>query len=75
MALPFAMMYPVAVLRRARSRWHSSVARALAASGVWALAALMLAGIILSFSRMGFIATLSSLFVMGTLVLGTTQLG
>jgi O-antigen ligase len=41
---------------------------------VWALAVLIFAGIILSFSRMGFIATLSSLFVMGTLVLGTTQL-
>jgi putative inorganic carbon (HCO3(-)) transporter len=35
---------------------------------------LIFAGIILSFSRMGFIATLSSLLVMGTLVLGTTQL-
>jgi putative inorganic carbon (hco3(-)) transporter len=74
MSLPFAVMYPVAVLRRAHSRWHSSVAPALAASGVWALAVLMFAGIILSFSRMGFIATLSSLFVMGTLVLATTQL-
>ena len=75
MSLPFAMMYPVAVLHRAQSRWHSSVARALAASGVWALALLMFSGIILSFSRMGFIATLSSLFVMGSLVLGTTKLG
>jgi putative inorganic carbon (HCO3(-)) transporter len=74
MALPFAVMYPVAVLRRAHSMWHSSVASALAASGVWALAVLMFSGIIVSFSRMGFIATLSSLFVMGTLVLGTTQL-
>ena len=75
MALPFAVMYPVAVLHRAHSRWHSLVAPALAASGVSALATLMFAGIILSFSRMGFIATLSSLFVMGALVLGTTQVG
>ena len=74
MALPFAVMYPVAVLRRAHSRWHSSVVPALAASGVWALAVLIFAGIILSFSRMGFIATLSSLFVMGALALATTQL-
>jgi O-antigen ligase len=74
MALPFAVMYPLAVLRRAHCRWHPSVAHALAASGGWALAVLMFAGIILSFSRMGFIATLSSLFVMGTLVLGTTQM-
>ncbi len=74
MALPFAVMYPVAVLHRTHSRWHSSVAPALAASGVWALAVLMFAGIIYSFSRMGFIATFSSLLLMGTLVLGTTQL-
>jgi hypothetical protein len=74
MALPFAVIYPIALLRRTRSRWHSSVTPALAASGVWALAVLMFVGIILSFSRMGFIATLSSLFVMGTLALGATQL-
>ena len=67
MALPFAVMYPVAVLRRTHSRWHSSVAPAIAASSVWALAVLIFAGIILSFSRMGFIATLSSLFVMGSI--------
>jgi O-antigen ligase len=73
MALPFAVMYPVAVLRRAHSRWHSSVVPALAASAVWALAVLIFAGIILSFSRMGFVATLSSLFVMGALALETTH--
>jgi O-antigen ligase len=75
MALPFAAMYPVAVLHRARSRWHSSIAPALAASFVWALAVLVFAGIIFSLSRMGFIATLFSLFVMGALVLGPTQPG
>jgi len=74
MALPFSVMYPVAVLHRARSRWHSSVAPALAASGVCALSALIFAGIIYSFSRMGFVATLFSLFLMGTLALGTRQL-
>ena len=75
MALPFAVMYPVAVLHRTRSRWHAPVAPALAASGVWALAVLMFAGIIFSFSRMGFIATLFSLFMMGAMTLGTRQLG
>jgi O-antigen ligase len=75
MSLPFAVMCPVAVLRRANSRWRSSLAPALGASGVWALAVLIFSGIILSFSRMGFIATLSSLFGMGTLLLGTPQLG
>jgi O-antigen ligase len=74
MALPFAVMYPVAVLRRAQSRWHSSVAHALAGSAVCALAVLIFSGIILSFSRMAFIATLSSLFLIGTLVLGTAQM-
>jgi O-antigen ligase len=74
MALPFAVVYPVALLRRARSRWHSPVAPALGACGVWALAGLMFAGIVHSFSRMGFIATLFSLFVMGTLAFATRQL-
>jgi O-antigen ligase len=74
MALPFAVVYPVALWRRARSRWHSPLAPALAACGVWALAGLMLAGIVFSFSRMGFVATLFSLFVMGTLAFGTRQL-
>jgi len=74
MSLPFAVMYPAAVLRRANSKWHSSIAPALAASGVWALAVSIFSGIILSFSRMGFIATLFSLFVIGTLLLGTPQL-
>jgi O-antigen ligase len=74
MALPFAVMYPVAMLHRTRSRWHASVAPSLAASAVWALAVLIFAGITVSFSRTGFIVTLASLFVMGTLVLGSTQL-
>jgi len=74
MALPFAVVYPVALLRRARSRGHSPLAPALAACGVWALAGLMFAGIVHSFSRMGFLATLFSLFVMGTLAFGTRQL-
>jgi hypothetical protein len=74
MALPFAITYPAAVLRRTRFQWHSSVVPAFAVSGVWALAVLMFAAIILSFSRMGFIATLFSLLVMGTLVLARRKL-
>jgi len=74
MALPFAVVYPVALSRRTRSRGHSPVAPALGACGVWALAGLMFAGIVHSFSRMGFVAALSSLFVMGTLAFGTRQL-
>jgi len=74
MALPFAVVYPVALWRRARARGRSAVAPALGACGVWALAGLIFAGIVYSFSRMGFIATLFSLFVMGTLAFGTRQL-
>jgi O-antigen ligase len=74
MVLPFAVMYPVARLRRPRSRLHAPVAPALAACGGWALAGLIFAGVVYSLSRMGFIATLSSLFVMGALALGTRQL-
>ena len=105
MALPFAVMYPVALLRRTRARVHSpstivnrqssialrgrsqspivnrqsSIAspdtwRLAPALAVWALAGLMFVGIVFSFSRMGFVATLFSLFVMGTLAFGTRQL-
>ncbi|MFI5109760.1 MAG: O-antigen ligase family protein [Terriglobales bacterium] len=74
MVLPFAVMYPVAMLRRPRSRLHSPAAPVLAACGVWALAGLIFVGVVHSFSRMGFIAALSSLFVMGTLALATRQL-
>ena len=106
MALPFAVVYPVALLHRARARAHSltldtwhlkpafstrhlappphtphlapALSRHLApdtrhlapALAVWALAGVILAGIVFSFSRMGFIAALFSLFVMGALAFG-----
>ena len=74
MALPFAVVYPVALWRCTHARGHAAVAPALAACGVWALAGLMFAGIVLSFSRMGFIAALASLFVMGAVALGARKL-
>jgi O-antigen ligase len=74
MALPFAVMYPVALWHRTRPRGHPTLAPALAACGVWALAGLIFAGIVYSFSRMGFIATICSFVVMGALALGTRQL-
>ena len=74
MALPFAVAYPVALWQRTRSQGCSAAAPALAACGVWALAGLIFAAIVFSFSRMGFIATLASVFVMGALALGTRQL-
>ena len=74
MALPFAVVYPVALWQRTHAPGRSPVAPALAACGVCALAGLIFAAIVFSFSRMGFIATLSSLFVMGALAFGIRQL-
>ena len=70
MALPFAVLYPVAVIRRTRSRRHSPAGPVLKAAPFLLLAALILAGIIYSFSRMGYVATLITLFVMGAVPLG-----
>jgi O-antigen ligase len=75
MALPFAVMYPFAILHKSRSWWHSRMAPALAACGACALAGLILTGILFSSSRMGFIAAGSSLFLMGSLVFGARKLG
>ena len=74
MALPFAVMYPVAVLRRNHSSGYARARATLAACGVWALAAIMFAGIAFSFSRMGFVAALCSLLVIGVLALGNRRL-
>jgi O-antigen ligase len=70
MSLPFAVMYPVAVLRRVESRHRSPAGPALAACAWLAVAAIILLGIIDSLSRMGFVAALASLFLMGALALG-----
>lgn len=74
MALPFAVMYPIAVLHRARPRRVLPVRSALKASLLWAAAGLVLAGIIYSFSRLGFAAAMTSFSVMALLVAGERQL-
>jgi putative inorganic carbon (HCO3(-)) transporter len=74
MSLPFAVMYPVAVLDRAGSRLRSSTKTDIAACGVWGVAATVFTGIVYSFSRMGFLSTLFSLFVMGIIGLRVRQL-
>jgi len=74
MALPFAVMYPVAVLRRRGLRWRAPIASSLAACGVWALAGTIFAAIVFSLSRMGFASTLFSLLVIGIVALGIRQL-
>ena len=69
MALPFAVIYPVAVMRRVRSRRRSPAGPALKACALLAVAAVLLLGIIYSLSRMGLVAALCSLLVMGILAL------
>ncbi len=75
MALPFAVMYPIAILQRRGFERDPSLRPVLAACGVIALAALLFLGIVYSLSRMGFVAALVSLFVMGSLTLGGSLRG
>lgn len=63
MALPFAALYPAAILQRRRHRYESPAAPALKACAMLLAAAVLLAGIIHSLSRMGFIVALATLFV------------
>jgi len=67
LSLPFAVAYPIATMM---ARRHRPFRLAVLAAMSVALAALILLGIILSLSRMGFAASLSSLFVLGCLTLG-----
>ena len=69
MALPFAVIYPAAIIRRSRSRGLPAGA-AVIACVMLALATLIFLGILYSFSRMGFVASLCSLFVLGATALG-----
>ena len=67
LSLPFAVVYPIAATMTRRRR---SFRQAVQVSVSLALAALMLLGIMLSLSRTGFLASLSSLFAMGFLTAG-----
>src|SRR5207245_5293201 len=64
-----AAMHVIASARRARSRDHLTVGAAALACAMLAVAALIFLGIIYSFSRMGFIAALSALFVIAAVSL------
>ncbi len=67
MVLPFAVMYPIAVLNRERSRNDSPAGPAIKACVVLLFGMMILIGTILSLSRMGFLASLGALFVCGAL--------
>ena len=64
MALPFAATYPFVVMSRVRSHQRSSVTPAFPAGIVLSLAALILIGILVSLSRMGFLVSVCSLALM-----------
>lgn len=72
-ALPFAVMQAVAIVRRGQNRKESPAGPALRACGMLALAALILVGVLQSLSRMGFCATLIALFTLGVLSFGNEK--
>jgi O-antigen ligase len=65
MVLPFPVMFAIAALRRDANRFDSPAAPALKASFLLGIAAIMLVAIVLSLSRMGFLAAMASLLVAG----------
>jgi len=64
MALPFPVMYGLAALRRARTRFHTHLRPALVACAAFAAAGVLLLASVVSLSRMGFIAALFALAVL-----------
>jgi O-antigen ligase len=69
MVLPFAVMYSIMPLLQARAQWQSALLPVLKACAGLTLSAVIFLGVIYSLSRMGFVASLSSLFLVGTLAL------
>ena len=69
MILPLALMYGISALHRG-DRGEMGAARAVTACALFAVACVMFAAIASSFSKLGFVSTLGSLFVMGVMGLG-----
>ncbi len=67
LALPLPMMGAVWVYRRHRTKYETPASSAVAACALLGLAGIILLGILLSLSRMGFLAALGSLFVTGAI--------
>jgi O-antigen ligase len=74
LTLPFAVVYPLAFFRTSDRRSGIQAPDALKMSASWAIAAALLAGIMFSLSRMGFISALFSLLVTGFLAVLSLQL-
>jgi O-antigen ligase len=75
MCLPFALLWPIAILRRTRSRQVSPTGPAWKACGLLSVAALILVAILQSLSRMGFLAALASLLAIASFALGAKRRG
>ena len=73
MILPLAVTAAAAVWSAGITRHSRPAAPALKASALLALAALLLAAIVTSQSRMGFVAALGGLLVTGLLAIGATE--
>lgn len=71
LALPLPLMGAVWVYRRHRTKYETPASSAVAACALLGLAGIILLGILLSLSRMGFLAALGSLFVTGAITLST----
>lgn len=70
LVLPFAAIYPVAILQRDQRPREAPAGPAFKACLMFAVAALILVAILFSLSRMGFLAALASLFVTGSIAFG-----
>ena len=70
MVLPFLVLFGVTILRQRQSRFESKAGPAVAACLMFGLAATVLAAVLLSLSRMGFLASLFALFLVGVTSLG-----
>jgi O-antigen ligase len=75
MILPFALMYGMTLIYRGLERGRLTTRWVITASLSFALAAGMLAAILFSQSKLGFISTLGSLFAMGVVGVGMRRSG
>jgi O-antigen ligase len=69
MCLPFPVCLAISHWRKQPDKYHTALGPALKACGFVFIAAIILLGILHSLSRMGFVATLASLYVVGLLTL------
>jgi O-antigen ligase len=69
LCLPFPVCLAISHWRKQPDKYHTALGPALKACGFVSIAAIILLGIVLSLSRMGFVATLASLYLIGLVAL------